>query len=326
MNGKRALIVGVTGQDGALLASLLLDKGYEVIGTSRDAQPNRFQNLERLGVLPRIQVESMSPTDFRSTVEVLSRTMPDEVYNLSGQSSVALSFKQPVDALASIVNATVTLLEVIRFLGAKVRFYNAGSSECFGEVEGGVADESAPFRPRSPYATAKAAAHWSVVNYREGYGIYACTGILFNHESPLRPERFVTRKITGAAARIAAGSKEKLALGNMAVKRDWGWAPEYVDAMWRMLQQPEPRDFVIATGKLSSLEEFAAAAFEAVKLNWRDHVVIDSSLTRPTDLTGFAGDFSNARESLQWQPRLLMPEIAKVMVREESQKSFLWSK
>src|SRR5512142_146588 len=193
---KRALIVGVSGQDGTYLAQLLLAKGYEVIGTSRDAQSARFENLARLGLRDRLAIESMSPTDFRSVVEVLSKWMPDEVYNLSGQSSVGLSFAQPVDTVNGIVNATVTLLEVIRFLGKPIRFYNAGSSECFGEVEGDVANEMTPFRPRSPYGAAKAAAHFMVANYREGYGIYACTGILFNHESALRPERFVTRKVT----------------------------------------------------------------------------------------------------------------------------------
>src|SRR5216683_2545867 len=227
---KRALIVGVSGQDGAYLAKLLLDKGNEVIGTSRDAQVARFDNLVRLGIDAKVRLESMMPTDFRSVVEVLSKWMPDEVYNLSGQSSVALSFKQPVDALNSVLNATVTLLEVIRFLGKPIRLYNAGSSECFGDVTGGLAAESTPFHPRSPYAAAKAAAHWMVANYREGYGVRACTGILFNHESPLRPERFVTKKIAVAVARIAAGKERKVSLGNMSIQRDWGWAPEYVEA------------------------------------------------------------------------------------------------
>jgi GDPmannose 4,6-dehydratase len=314
---KRALIVGITGQDGAYLAKLLLDKGYEVIGTSRDAQPGRLQGLARLGIVDRIAVESMSPTDFRSAVEILSKWRPREVYNLSGQSSVALSFKQPVDAMNSIVNGTLTLLEVIRFLDRSIRFYSAGSSECFGNVESGLANEGTPFRPRSPYATAKAAAHWTVASYREGYDIFACTGILFNHESPLRPEQFVTRKISLAATRIASGTQEKLVLGNMDIRRDWGWAPEYVDAMWRMLQQSEPRDFVIATGRLSSLEEFVSAAFDAVGLEWRRYVTTDASLARPIDVAGFAGDSTRARESLEWRPSMLMPQIATLMVEGE---------
>jgi len=220
-----------------------------------------------------------------------------------------------VDALNSIVNATVTLLEVIRFLGLAVRFYNAGSSDCFGSAPGGVADEETPFHPRSPYAAAKAAAHFMVANYRDGYGLFACTGILFNHESPLRPERFVTQKIALAAVRIAAGDRGKLTLGNMDVKRDWGWAPEYVDAMWRMLQQPEPADFVIATGRLSTLEEFVAAAFGAAGLDWREHVATDPALRRPTDLQGYAGDAARAMRSLGWRPGTLMPEVAQAMVR-----------
>jgi GDPmannose 4,6-dehydratase len=315
---KRALVVGVSGQDGAFLSRLLLAKGYEVIGTSRDAQSARFDNLVRMGLRERIAIESMSPTDFRSVVEVLSKWLPDEIYNLSGQSSVGLSFAQPVDTVNGIVNATVTLLEVVRFLGKPIRLYNAGSSECFGEVEGGIADETTPFRPRSPYGAAKAAAHFMVANYREGYGIYACTGILFNHESELRPERFVTRKIAAAAARIAAGRQDRLVLGNMDVRRDWGWAPDYVDAMWRMLQQEAPRDFVIATGRLSSLEDFVAAAFHAVGLDWRPHVAFDPSLRRPTDLSGFAGDSSRAKAGLGWAPTVLMPEVARRMALAEA--------
>ena len=313
----RALIVGISGQDGAYLAQLLLEKGYEVVGTSRDAQLSRLENLSRLGIRDRVAVDSMSPTDFRSVFEVVSKCQPDEIYNLSGQSSVALSFKQPAEALSSIVNGTVTLLEAVRFLQRPIRLYNAGSSECFGNVNGAAANEDTPFHPRSPYAAAKAAAHFMVSNYREGYDMYACTGILFNHESPLRPERFVTRKIAVAAARIAAGRQEKLTLGNMDVRRDWGWAPEYVEAMWRMLQQPKPNDYVIATGRLSSLEEFVASAFDEVGLRWQDHVAADPSLKRPTDLQGFAGDSKRARLSLGWEARMVMPDIARRMVREE---------
>ena len=315
MSARRALIVGVSGQDGAYLARLLLDQGYHVTGTSRDVQMARFDNLERLGVRDRVTLESMSPTDFRGVAEVLSRCRPDEIYNLSGQSSVAMSFAQPVDALNSIVNATVTLLEAVRFLALPARFYNAGSGECFGSAPGGTADEDTPFHPRSPYAAAKSAAHFMVANYRDGYGLYACTGVLFNHESPLRPERFVTRKVAAAVARIARGGKDRLLLGNMEVKRDWGWAPEYVDAMWRMLQQPEPADYVIATGRLSSLEEFVAAAFGAAGLDWREHVATDEALRRPTDPEGYAGNAARAVRALGWQPRTLMPDVARAMVR-----------
>lgn len=318
--GRRALIVGISGQDGSYLAELLLKKGYEVIGTSRDAQVARFDGLHRLGIFDRVKLESMSPTDFRSVFEVLSRWAPDEVYNLSGQSSVALSFEQPVDAINSMLNATVTLLEVIRFLKRPIRFYNAGSSECFGDVTDGAANERTPFRPRSPYAAAKAAAHFMVANYREGYGLYACSGILFNHESPLRHERFVTRKITSAVARIARGSKERLILGNIAVKRDWGWAPDYVHAMWLMLQRSDPDDFVIATGRLSSLEDFIAAAFDSAGLRWREHVSSDPALMRPTDLVGFAGDATRARSDLGWRPTITMPALAQALMEAEMKR------
>ncbi len=313
----RALICGISGQDGAYLARLLLEHGYEVIGTSRDAQVARFDNLRRLGILERVTLESMSTVDFRSVFQVLRKWSPNEIYSLAGQSSVGLSFEQPVETFNSIVNGTVNLLEAIRFLGEPIRFYNAASSESFGNVEGGMADETTPFRPRSPYGTAKAAATWVVSNYREGYGLYACNGILFNHESPLRPTRFVTSKIAHAAARIAKGGKEKLPLGNLDVRRDWGWAPEYVEAMRRMLQQERPDDYVIATGCLSTLEDFVAAAFEEVDLDWREHVVRDPALTRPTDLAGFAGNADKAARQLDWRPSTMMPQVAIALVRAE---------
>lgn len=317
----RALICGASGQDGAYLAKLLLEHGYEVIGTSRDAQANRFDNLARLGVLDQVKLESMSPADFRSVFQVLRKWMPQEVYNLSGQSSVALSFEQPVETFNSIVNGTVNLLEAIRFLGEPIRFYNAASSESFGDVAGGLADETTPFQPRSPYGTAKAAAFWVVSNYREGYGLFACNGILFNHESPLRQSRFVTRKIVQAAVRIANGSREKLSLGNLGVRRDWGWAPEYVEAMRRMLQQEKPEDYVVATGCLSSLEDFVAAAFKATGLDWHQHVISDPALLRPTDLAGVAGNAGRAAERLDWRATISMPEIAIALVRAEETAS-----
>jgi len=231
---KRALICGVSGQDGAYLAKFLLEKGYEVWGTSRDAQTSPFSNLTFLGIRQQIKTISMATNDFRSVLQAITQSQPDEIYNLSGQSSVGLSFEQPSETLESIATGTLNLLEVIRFLGKPVRFYNAGSSECFGDIGEDSADENTPFHPRSPYAVAKSTAHWLIDNYRASYGLYACTGILFNHESPLRPLRFVTRKIIRTAVNIAKGSGKKLTLGNMAIQRDWGWSPEYVDAMWRM--------------------------------------------------------------------------------------------
>ena len=253
---KKALICGVSGQDGAYLARLLLDKGYKVFGTPRDAQVSSFRNLIRLGVRDQVCLLSMSLVDFRSVLQVLSKVQPDEVYNFAGQSSVGLSFEQPVETLESHATGCLNLLETIRFLDIPVRLYNACSGECFGDTGDVPATENTPFRPRSPYAVAKAAAFWEVANYREAYGLFACSGILFNHESPLRPERFVTRKIIAAACRIAAGSREILRLGNLAISRDWGWAPEYVEAMWRMLQQEKPDDYVIATGASYRLEDF----------------------------------------------------------------------
>jgi GDPmannose 4,6-dehydratase len=313
----RALILGVSGQDGAYLADLLLGKGYEVVGTSRDANLSTFSNLSRLGIRERVRTISVAPNDFRSALTALVQVEPDEVYNLSGQSSVGLSFEQPVETMESISIATLNLLEAIRFTKRKIRFYNAGSGECFGDTDGRAADEGTPFRPRSPYAVAKAAAHFEVANYRDAYGLFACNGVLFNHESPLRPERFATRKIVAAASRIAAGSKERLRLGNTRVKRDWGWAPEYVEAMWRMLQQDRPDDFVIATGETRSLQEFTEAAFRAVGLDARDHVVQDPALLRPADVDGNWAAPEKAARVLGWRATVRMEEAVRRMVEAE---------
>jgi len=309
-----ALICGISGQDGAYLADLLLQKGYTVVGTSRDAQMSSFRNLEYLGIRNRVTVASMAVSDFRSVLQVLDKYQPDEIYNLAGQTSVGLSFDQPVETLESISIGTLNLLECIRLLKRPVRFYNAGSSECFGDTASLPANEHTPFRPRSPYAVAKAAAHWQVANYREAYGLFACSGILFNHESPLRPERFVTQKIVRAACRIAAGSPERLQLGNIDIQRDWGWAPEYVDAMWRMLQQPTPQDFVIATGETRPLQDFVAQAFETVGLCWQDHVDTDPTLVRPTDIHSNQADPAQAAEQLGWSAQASMCEVVQRMV------------
>jgi GDPmannose 4,6-dehydratase len=313
---KKALICGVTGQDGAYLSKLLLDKGYEVHGASRDAQASSFASLAALGVLDRVHRLSVNVTDFRSVLQALERVRPDEVYNLAGQSSVGLSFEQPVETLESVGLGTLNLLEAIRFTDRPIRFYNAGSGECYGNCDQ-PADETTPFRPRSPYAVAKAAAFWEVANYREAYGLHACTGILFNHESPLRPERYVTRKSVAAACRIAGGSRERLRLGNVRVLRDWGWAPDYVEAMWRILQHPEPEDFVVATGESHSLEHFVELAFREVGLNWRDHVEIDRALYRPADLDVGRADPRKAARLLEWTARHRLPEVVRMMVGAE---------
>jgi GDPmannose 4,6-dehydratase len=316
---KKTLICGISGQDGAYLSRLLLSKGYDVHGTSRDAQMSSFGNLHLLGIRERITVHSMALNDFRSVLQILTKVEPDEIYNLAGQSSVALSFDQPVETLESISVGALNLLEAIRFLGQPIKLYNAGSSECFGNTGGMPADEQTPFRPRSPYAVAKATAFWEVANYREAYNLFACTGILFNHESPLRPERFVTRKIVKAACRIAAGSDEKLYLGNTSIARDWGWAPEYIEAIWLMLQQPTPDDYVVATGETHTLQDFVAAVFHRLDLDWRDHVLIDQALLRPLDIMVSHANTQKARTMLGWQAQHTMKDVARMMVEEDMQ-------
>lgn len=312
---KRALICGVSGQDGAYLAQLLLDKGYEVWGSSRDAQVAGFGNLTSLGIKNRVKLLSMAPNDFRSVLTALTRSEPDEIYHLAGQSSVGLSFDQPAETLESITLSTLNLLESIRFLSKPIKFYHAGSSECFGDHGLQNITEETSFCPRSPYGVAKSSAHWLVVNYREAYGLYACNGILFNHESPLRPERFVTQKIVSAVCRIAQGSSEKLTLGRLDIIRDWGWAPEYVNAMWRMLQQDTADDYVIATGEANSLEDFVAEAFAVVGLDWRDYVDFDPALFRPTDLARSQGCADKAFRKLGWQAKFKMRDVVRMMIK-----------
>ena len=311
---KRALICGISGQDGALLAAALLDKGYQVFGTSRDAELNSFENLTRLGIRDRVTVVSMALNDFRSVLEVVDRTEATEIYNLAGQSSVGLSFEQPVQTLESISIGTLNLLESLRHLKRPIRFYNAGSSECFGDTGNMPANETTAFRPRSPYAVAKATAFWQVANYREAYGIFACSGILFNHESPLRQSRFVTQKIANAVASIAAGQSDSLELGSLAVSRDWGWAAEYVNAMQLMLSRETAEDFVIATGETSSLGDFVEVAFASAGLNWRDHVRTNPALERPTDILVSRSDPSKASDLLGWRAEKRMNEVAAAMV------------
>jgi GDPmannose 4,6-dehydratase len=314
---RRALICGVSGQDGAYLAELLLGKGYEVFGTSRDSGASPLHNLVRLGLRDRVKVYSMDLGDFRSVLQTLERAEPDEIYNLAGQTSVGLSFEQPVEAFDSIAIGTLNLLEAIRFRRKPSKLYNACSSECFGNCTDGPANEDTPFRPRSTYATAKAAGHWAVENYREAYGLWVCSGILFNHESPLRPERFVTRKVVAGACRISRGSSERLKLGDLSVVRDWGWAPEYVDAMWRMLQRESPRDYVIASGSSCALEEFVREAFAAYDLDWKQHVDFDPGLARPLDLRVSRGDPRRAEAELGWRAQCVMPELAQRLAKAE---------
>lgn len=315
MNQKVALICGISGQDGAYLATFLLNKGYDVWGTSRDAQASLFSNLVALGVKNRLKLISMYPEDFRSVLVAMRKCQPDEIYYLAGQSSVGLSFEQPADTIQSIALGTLNILEACRMLDKPAKIYHAGSSECFGDTGGAPANESTPFHPRSPYAVAKSSAFWLVDNYREAYSLFACTGILFNHESPFRPSRFVTQKIISTAKRIAKGSSEKLALGRLDISRDWGWAPEYVEAMWLILQQETPEDYVIATGETNTLESFVATAFAELDLNWKDHVEQNEEFMRPTDLLLSVGDSSKAKQKLNWQAHYKMRDVVKMMIR-----------
>jgi GDPmannose 4,6-dehydratase len=317
LNNKKALIIGVSGQDGAYLARFLIEKGYKVFGTSRDAAINNFKNLERIGIKSSINIFSMSIVDFRSILQVITKIEPDEIYNLSGQTSVGLSFSQPVEANESINLGTLNLLEVIRYVNPKIKFYNAGSSEIFGETGKIPADENSPYRPQSPYAVAKAAAAMQVSVYRDAYGLNACTGILFNHESPLRPDRFVTKKIVKSISRIIKGSTEKLMLGNLEIIRDWGWAPEYVEAMWLMLQKENMQDYIISTGTSASLRDFVRIAFEHVNLDWKEFVLIDQDLVRISDPKIITGNPFKAATNLGWEAQIKSVDVIKKMLINE---------
>jgi GDPmannose 4,6-dehydratase len=317
--GKTALIIGISGQDGAYLAKLLLEKGYCVVGTSRDHEVASFGALKTLGIKDHVQLRSMTASDFRSVLTTLQDVTPDEIYNLAGQTSVGLSFSYPVETFESISVATIHILECLRIFKKTCRFYNAGSSEVFGNTPR-PAHEHTPFQPRSPYATAKAAAHYAVANYREAYGLFASTGILFNHESPLRPARFVTQKIISTAVRIAHGSSERLQLGNISIHRDWGWAPEYVEAMWKILQHEVPEDFIIATGCMHSLEEFVQKVFAQLGMKSQDHIDIDTALLRPSDIEKSAGDATKAATLLKWQAKVTLDKIIAEMIEVQLKK------
>lgn len=315
MEEKTALICGVGGQDGALLSRLLLSKGYKVYGTSRDVEGKTFANLERLGVSESICLISMNPKDFRSVLRSLERSDPDEVYFLSGQSSVGHSFEEPAETIESIMMGTLNMLEACRMSKQGIRQFYAGSIECYGDNEGQVVDEASSFAPMSPYAVAKASTIWLVKNYREAYQMYACSGILSNHESPLRPARFVTQKIVQGAKRIADGSATTLELGRLDIIRDWGWAAEFVEAMWLMQHQDEPEDHLIATGQSYSLEEFVATAFNLVDLDWRDHVKQSSQFMRPSDISRSFTDPSRIERKTGWKARKTMHQVVEGMMK-----------
>ncbi|MGP9688740.1 GDP-mannose 4,6-dehydratase [Psychrobacter sp. AOP22-C1-C5] len=317
MSQKVALICGMTGQDGSYLAQFLLSKGYRVWGTSRDATNSNNTNLIRLNIVNKTKLVTMDPLDFRSVLTTINHVEPDEIYYLAGQSSVGLSFELPSETIQSIVLGTLNILEACRMSAKPVRLYQAGSSECYGDVGKNIADESFPFKPSSPYAVAKASAYWLVDNYRKSYGLYACTGILFNHESPLRPKRFVTQKIIESARAISEGKIDRLTLGRIDINRDWGWAPEYIEAMWLMLQQNEPDDFIVATGHSHSLEEFISIAFQSFGLEWQNHIVQSNEFYRPSDIIFSQANPNKINNKLGWRAKVMLPQIIEKMIEKQ---------
>lgn len=319
---KKALITGITGQDGSYLAELLLARDYEVHGLVRRSSVVTRDRIDHLhldaSLADRFFLHYGDLTDSTSLHHIVSAIRPDEVYNLAGQSHVGVSFEMPEYTISVNGQGVVRLLEAIRLAGLAdtCRFYQASTSEMFG-LSSPLQSEATPFYPRSPYGTAKLQGHWAVVNYRESYSMYAVSGILFNHESPRRGENFVTRKITSGVARIRAGLAETLVLGNLSAVRDWGYAPEYVDGMWRMLQASSPADYVLATGVGTTVEEFCALAFEAGGLDWRDHVLTSTSFERPAEVPALIGDASAAAAALGWKASVTAPELARLMVEAD---------
>ena len=318
---KVALITGVTGQDGAYLVEFLLSKGYKVIGAFRRASTVNTGRLDALGIAKDLELVPLDLTDHGNMRRVIEAVAPDEVYNLAAQSFVGVSFEQPVTTGEITGVGAVRLLETIREVNTQIRFYQASTSEMFGKAQEVPQNENTAFHPRSPYAASKLYAHWSTVIYREAYGMHASSGILFNHESPLRGAEFVTRKIALGAARIKHGLQGELRLGNLDAKRDWGYAKEYVEAMWLMLQQPEPDDYVIATGETHSVKEFVEAAFEVVGLDWQQYVVIDPTFMRPAEVDSLQGDYSKAREKLGWKPKTTFKELVSLMVEADLRRA-----
>lgn len=319
---KKAFVTGITGQDGSYLAELLLDKGYEVHGLIRRSSSFNTERINHLYRDPhdknaRLFLHFGDLMDGASLRRVLSTVGPNEIYNLAAQSHVRVSFDQPVYTVETGALGTMQLLEAIRDTQVPARFYQASSSEMYGKVVETPQRETTPFYPRSPYACGKVFSFWQTVNYREAYGMFACNGILFNHESPRRGETFVTRKITRAATRIKEGLQQKLFLGNLDAKRDWGFAGDYVEAMWLMLQQQSPDDYVIATGETHSVREFAEVVFKILGLDWKKHVEIDERYMRPTEVDLLLGDPSRARTKLGWQPRVKFAELAKMMTEHD---------
>jgi len=309
---KKALITGITGQDGSYLADFLLDKGYRVFGTVRRSSTESFDRINH--IRDRVELVQADLLDQLSLITVLKEVEPDEVYNLAAMSFVPTSWNQPVLTGEFTALGVTRMLEAIRLLNNDVKFYQASSSEMFGKVKESPQNEDTPFYPRSPYGVAKAYGHYITVNYRESYNIFACCGILFNHESPRRGREFVTRKISDGVARIKLGKAEKLHMGNLDAERDWGYAGDYVRAMWMMLQQDEPDDYVVGTGATHSVRDFAQKAFDRVGLNWEDHVVLDQDLLRPAEVEHLRADASKARAKLGWEPTVSFDDLVNMMV------------
>jgi GDPmannose 4,6-dehydratase len=315
MESKRALITGITGQDGSYLAEFLLERGYTVFGMVRRASKDNFERLEH--IRHRLELRQADLLDELSLIRLLKESQPHEVYNLAAQSFVSTSWSQPVLTGEFTGLGVTRMLEAVYLVDRNIRFYQASSSEMFGKVREAPQDEHTPFHPRSPYGVAKVYGHAITVNYRESYGLFACSGILFNHESPRRGLEFVTRKVTDGVARIKCGLARDVALGNLAARRDWGFAGDYVQAMWLMLQQEQPDDYVVATGESHSVEELVELAFSHVGLDWREHVVIDPGLRRPAEVDLLVGNASKAHQVLGWSPKVRFRELVQMMVEHD---------
>lgn len=331
---KKALITGITGQDGAYLSKLLIEKGYEVYGAYRRSSENNFGRIRFLGIEDKIQYVPMELLEFTNIYTTIEKIQPDEIYNLGAQSSVPASFEEPIFTAEVTGLGILRILEAVRAINRKIKVYQASSSEMFGKVREPLQREGTPFHPRSPYAVSKVFAHYAAINYRESYGLFVCSGILFNHESPLRGSEFVTRKITQSIARFKLGLQNEVRLGNLNSSRDWGYAPEYVQAMWVMLQQPEPDDYVIATGETHSVREFAQAAFEKIgievewsgqgvderginKANGTTIVRVDPQFFRPADADYLVGDYSKAKQKFGWSPKTNFKQLVGIMVEHD---------
>jgi GDPmannose 4,6-dehydratase len=321
---KKALITGITGQDGAYLADFLLNKGYDVYGIYRRLSTPNFWRLQFLGIFDKVSLIPADISDEFSLLEAVNISVPDEIYHLAAQSFVGTSFEQPIST-GNVTGLGVTsILEVVRHMDSDIKFYQASTSELYGNGHSSSLDEKVPFKPSSPYAAAKLYGYWITRIYREAYDIFACNGILFNHESPLRGLEFVTRKISNAVAKISLGTEKELHLGNLEAKRDWGYSPDYVKSMWLMLQQDEPDDYVVATGETHSVKEFVEKAFDSVGLDWQDHVKTDKQFERLVDVDYLQGDYSKAKKKLKWEPIVKFDMLVSIMVDADIERWQRW--